>query len=104
MKRAPARSGAAAESKLCLKGDNPGQSATASDSRLYFPPHVLPHDATSLRRSGGLPGESFAAVLRPLSSSAVRRMVALVSALRPDSCVVAEVRPSPNHGERKLCT
>jgi len=29
-------------------------------------------------------------------------MVALVSALRPDSCVVAEVRPSPNHGERKL--
>jgi N-acetylmuramoyl-L-alanine amidase len=31
-------------------------------------------------------------------------MVALVSALRPDSCVVAEVRPSPNHGERKLGT
>jgi N-acetylmuramoyl-L-alanine amidase len=29
-------------------------------------------------------------------------MVTLVSALRPDSCVVAEVRPSPNHGERKL--
>jgi N-acetylmuramoyl-L-alanine amidase len=29
-------------------------------------------------------------------------MVALVAALRPDSCVVAEVRPSPNHGERKL--
>jgi N-acetylmuramoyl-L-alanine amidase len=29
-------------------------------------------------------------------------MVALVSAMRPDSCVVAEVRPSPNHGERKL--
>ena len=29
-------------------------------------------------------------------------MVALVSAFRPDSCVVAEVRPSPNHGERKL--
>ena len=28
-------------------------------------------------------------------------MVALVSALRPDSCVVAEFRPSPNHGERK---
>jgi N-acetylmuramoyl-L-alanine amidase len=28
-------------------------------------------------------------------------MVALVSELRPDSCVVAEVRPSPNHGERK---
>jgi N-acetylmuramoyl-L-alanine amidase len=28
-------------------------------------------------------------------------MVALVSAFRPDSCVVAEVRPSPNHGERK---
>ncbi len=25
----------------------------------------------------------------------------LVSELRPDSCVVAEVRPSPNHGERK---
>ena len=30
------------------------------------------------------------------------RMVALVSAFRPDSCVVAEVRVSPNHGERKL--
>jgi N-acetylmuramoyl-L-alanine amidase len=29
-------------------------------------------------------------------------MVALVSAFRPDSCVVAELRPSPNHGERKL--
>jgi len=29
------------------------------------------------------------------------RMVVLVSELRPDSCVVAEVRPSPNHGERK---
>jgi N-acetylmuramoyl-L-alanine amidase len=29
-------------------------------------------------------------------------MVTLVSALRPDSCVVAEVRPPPNHGERKL--
>jgi N-acetylmuramoyl-L-alanine amidase len=28
-------------------------------------------------------------------------MVMLVSELRPDSCVVAEVRPSPNHGERK---
>ena len=28
-------------------------------------------------------------------------MVALVSAMRPDSCVVAEVRPSPNHGPRK---
>lgn len=28
-------------------------------------------------------------------------MVALVSAVRPDSCVVAEFRPSPNHGERK---
>ena len=29
------------------------------------------------------------------------RMVTLVSELRPNSCVVAEVRPSPNHGERK---
>ena len=29
-------------------------------------------------------------------------MVALVSAFRPNSCVVAEVRASPNHGERKL--
>jgi N-acetylmuramoyl-L-alanine amidase len=29
-------------------------------------------------------------------------MVALVSAFRPDSCVVAEVRASPNHGERRL--
>jgi N-acetylmuramoyl-L-alanine amidase len=29
-------------------------------------------------------------------------MVALVSAFRPDSCVVAELRASPNHGERKL--
>src|SRR5262249_44708981 len=29
------------------------------------------------------------------------RMVRLVSELRPDSCVVAEVRPSPNHNERK---
>jgi N-acetylmuramoyl-L-alanine amidase len=28
-------------------------------------------------------------------------MVALVAALRPDSCVVAEVRESPNHGERR---
>ncbi len=28
-------------------------------------------------------------------------MVTLVSELRPDSSVVAEVRPSPNHGERK---
>ena len=28
-------------------------------------------------------------------------MVALVTELRPDSSVVAEVRPSPNHGERK---
>jgi N-acetylmuramoyl-L-alanine amidase len=28
-------------------------------------------------------------------------MVALVSAMRPDSCVVAEVRESPNHGERR---
>jgi N-acetylmuramoyl-L-alanine amidase len=28
-------------------------------------------------------------------------MAMLVSELRPDSCVVAEVRPSPNHSERK---
>jgi N-acetylmuramoyl-L-alanine amidase len=28
-------------------------------------------------------------------------MVMLVSELRPESCVVAEVRPSPNHSERK---
>ena len=28
-------------------------------------------------------------------------MTMLVSELRPDSCVVAEVRPSPNHSERK---
>ena len=28
-------------------------------------------------------------------------MAALVSELRANSCVVAEVRPSPNHGERK---
>ena len=28
-------------------------------------------------------------------------MVMLVPELRPDSSVVAEVRPSPNHGERK---
>jgi N-acetylmuramoyl-L-alanine amidase len=28
-------------------------------------------------------------------------MIMLVSELRPDSCVVAEVRPSPNHGERR---
>jgi N-acetylmuramoyl-L-alanine amidase len=28
-------------------------------------------------------------------------MVMLVSEFRPDSCVVAEVKPSPNHGERK---
>jgi N-acetylmuramoyl-L-alanine amidase len=28
-------------------------------------------------------------------------MVSLVSELRPDSCVVAEVRASPNHNERK---
>ena len=31
----------------------------------------------------------------------VTRMVTLVSELRANSCVVAEVRPSPNHGERK---
>ncbi len=31
----------------------------------------------------------------------VPRMVTLVSQLRANSCVVAEVRPSPNHGERK---
>ena len=29
------------------------------------------------------------------------RMVVLLSELRPDSCVVADVRPSPNHSERK---
>ncbi len=29
-------------------------------------------------------------------------MAVLVSEFRPDSCVVAEVRPSPNHGERKI--
>jgi N-acetylmuramoyl-L-alanine amidase len=29
------------------------------------------------------------------------RMAILVSELRPESCVVAEVRPSPNHSERK---
>jgi len=44
-------------------------------------------------------------VLRPSSASANAlcgaRMVALLSELRPDSCVVAEVRSSPNHGERK---
>jgi N-acetylmuramoyl-L-alanine amidase len=28
-------------------------------------------------------------------------MVMLVSGLRPDSCVVAELRPSPNHNERR---
>src|SRR5437667_5287738 len=28
-------------------------------------------------------------------------MAVLVSELRPDSCVVAEVRPSPNHSERQ---
>ena len=28
-------------------------------------------------------------------------MTMLVSELRPDSCVVAEVRPSPNHSERR---
>ena len=31
----------------------------------------------------------------------VSRMVMLVPDLRPDSSVVAEVRPSPNHNERK---
>ena len=31
----------------------------------------------------------------------VPRMATLVSELRANSCVVAEVRPSPNHGERK---
>src|ERR1700730_17680573 len=35
------------------------------------------------------------------SSNAVSQMVSLVSELRPDSCVVAEVRASPNHNERK---
>lgn len=31
----------------------------------------------------------------------VSRMAMLLSELRPDSCLVAEVRPSPNHGERQ---
>jgi N-acetylmuramoyl-L-alanine amidase len=31
----------------------------------------------------------------------VARMVVLASAFHPDSCVVAEVKASPNHGERK---
>ena len=34
-------------------------------------------------------------------SNAVSQMVSLVSELRPDSCVVAEVRASPNQNERK---
>src|SRR5262249_25053883 len=33
--------------------------------------------------------------------SIVSRMATLVSELRPDSCIVAEVRPSPNHSERR---
>jgi len=45
------------------------------------------------------------AAMAPAASSAavpdVSHVVALVSELRPDSSVVAEVRPSPNHSERK---
>src|ERR1700730_9430032 len=41
----------------------------------------------------------FVRLVRP--SNAVSQMVSLVSELRPDSCVVAEVRASPNHNERK---
>jgi N-acetylmuramoyl-L-alanine amidase len=45
------------------------------------------------------------AAMAPAASSAAApdasQMVALVSELRPDSSVVAEVRPSPNHSERK---
>ena len=33
--------------------------------------------------------------------SIVSRMATLVSELRPDSCIVAEVKPSPNHSERR---
>src|ERR1700686_891550 len=72
-----------------------------ADSRLYIPVPVLRDNANLPRRPGGSRrgfGSSIA------SSFTVNgwRMVALVSALRPDSCVVAAVRPSPNHGERKL--
>src|SRR5689334_20895517 len=45
------------------------------------------------------------AVLRTVRQATLKtpgaRMVLFVSEFRPDSCVVAEVRPSPNHGERK---
>jgi N-acetylmuramoyl-L-alanine amidase len=37
---------------------------------------------------------------RSIENVGVPRMVMLVSEFRPDSCVVAEVKPSPNHGER----
>ena len=37
----------------------------------------------------------------PSNACVVSRMVMLVSELRPNSSVVAEVRPSPNHSERK---
>src|SRR6266850_204405 len=44
------------------------------------------------------------AVLRTVRQATLKtpgaRMVLFVSEFRPDSCVVAEVRPSPNHGER----
>src|SRR4051794_1248497 len=36
------------------------------------------------------------------TSAWLPRMVMLVSEFHPDSCVVAEVRASPNHGERKI--
>jgi hypothetical protein len=41
----------------------------------------------------------FVRLVRP--SNAVSQMVSLASELRPDSSVVAEVRASPNHNERK---
>ncbi len=71
-------------------------------SRLYFRPPLLRHNGSSPRSSGGFPARVSQQYCVLSHSSTVRRMVALVSALRPDSCVVAEVRLSPNHGERKL--
>ena len=41
------------------------------------------------------------AYVHRLFERVVSRMVMLVPDLRPDSSVVAEVRPSPNHNERK---
>src|SRR4051794_25132729 len=52
-------------------------------------PHNLHNRAQGLRPAN------------PGKKRAISPMVMLVSELRPDSCVVADVKASPNHSERK---